>query len=838
MKKNYLKTLKKLNLEVLANIYLIFSALVFILSVGYYVNEGNLATSDSSASAGPVVVGPGGTCVPNETVIDICEGTGICCQCGRQITGKEIGNKCLPQGVSSCTTYCENLFNEYAASKGYDTIACGTVMCSSSVGCCDSPRSMCGNDPSCLSSDWKRAQNQTPAQPEPSPAPQDVPTTGGTPQPPVATEPVESPQSDSNAQSNTNFQVQASYYEKFFQLILSQVSNDISDVANAIIPGNRNVSSNTTLFRLPNTTGDEQIDNSSTTVSDRWNRYRELKSKQIEQLFFDTLNDVYSGNQGTSTNNSNSVANQLTQDEKDKIKGLFDSLFEDDTNTVQNRNLTPQKAAKIEEIFKSLFDEDINSAGNQSQARQLTPQEKKVEDLFRSVLFEEVQQESKKAPEIKKGEKVIDVLQTLVNPDTRIVGGYVLPEEVLAGAATGTIKGVKKTIEAFTDLQMDRARNRNGFAITTRVNPNTQCLQEQLTLELPGARARLGELEGSFKSQVLARYPNASFDDSKINFTNCEDGQIYKKFKAQVVVTTGDVTSGAICKKYEVSPKVESLNIACSEKLAQEQSNSASNFPASYTTTTRVNPDNQCLQEQLTLELPEGRARLGELEDRFKIQVLARYPNASFDDSKINFTNCEDGQIYKKFKAQVVVTTGDVTSGAICKKYEVSPKVESLNIACSEKLAQEQSNSASNLNSSNNITASVLGASSDLSEIDEVLFVVSTYNDLLKNEETELNFDPNQVMEEIREYVLSGDTNNLPAPAKKYADKFIKNDVCYGDLDSDGSVNLKDLARYAKIYGGLLQDSGKLVSLSRFAQNYNKITQDCSYLFDLEVINE
>lgn len=61
----------------------------------FYINQTNLATSDSSASGGPAIVGPGGICVPNETVIDICEGTGICYLCGRYITGEEIGNRCL-----------------------------------------------------------------------------------------------------------------------------------------------------------------------------------------------------------------------------------------------------------------------------------------------------------------------------------------------------------------------------------------------------------------------------------------------------------------------------------------------------------------------------------------------------------------------------------------------------------------------------------------------------------------------------------------------------------------------------------------------------------------------
>ncbi|BCX13613.1 MAG: hypothetical protein KatS3mg085_145 [Candidatus Dojkabacteria bacterium] len=480
MRKNYLNIITRLNLEVFANIYLVFSALLFILSLGYYVNEGNLATSDSSASAGPALVGPGGTCVPNETVIDICEGTAICCQCGRHITGEEIGNKCLPQGIGSCTTYCESLFNEYADSKGYNTLACGTVACSKSVGCCDSPRSMCGNDPSCLSS---------------------------------------------------------------------------------------------------------------------------------------------------------------TQDERSSISEQ--SMNEDEVIILENTNLS-------------------------------------------------------------------------------------LNEVLIKGA---------------TELN-----NLKTYAVVFRNDSNFE-------LRVIANQTFKREMRGSVTVPIVY--------SGNIDLLN-SDG-----FLSQIINSI----------KYDIRGSYNASIVSVNYHFLWENQN-------------------------FIKSLIENHCNINDSESEIALNLRVYY----------------EIEIVELAYVGKIINIGIENENEVCKstfKFGTS-----------------------NLNSPNNITASVLGVSSDLSEIDEVLFIVSTYNDLLKNEESELSFDPNQAIEEVREYVLSGDTNNLPTPAKNYADKFIKSNICYGDLDSDGSVNLKDLARYAKIYGGVLEDSGKLLSLSRFAQNYNKESESCSYLFDLEVINE
>lgn len=67
----------------------------------------------------PRQVGPGGACVPNEDIRDVCTGTGFCCTCGT-------GNKCLDTSVANdCTAYCNAIDNPGGSTGSSSTTSTG-----------------------------------------------------------------------------------------------------------------------------------------------------------------------------------------------------------------------------------------------------------------------------------------------------------------------------------------------------------------------------------------------------------------------------------------------------------------------------------------------------------------------------------------------------------------------------------------------------------------------------------------------------------------------------------------------------------------------------------------
>lgn len=93
-------------------------------------SRGNCPTGNITCTCyTPTNVGPGGTCKPNETIEDVCTGTGFCCTCGT-------GNKCLDTSVANdCNAYCNAIDNPGGSTGSSSTSSTGGSTGGTPTGC-------------------------------------------------------------------------------------------------------------------------------------------------------------------------------------------------------------------------------------------------------------------------------------------------------------------------------------------------------------------------------------------------------------------------------------------------------------------------------------------------------------------------------------------------------------------------------------------------------------------------------------------------------------------------------------------------------------------------------
>lgn len=273
-------------------------------------------------------------------------------------------------------------------------------------------------------------------------------------------------------------------------------------------------------------------------------------------------------------------------------------------------------------------------------------------------------------------------------------------------------------------------------------------------------------------------------------------------------------------------------NDICRE-ISDEGTNKIADFTCTYTSEVTNYPNNQNAEFPKTANGSYCTTPETKDETVYNYKAVDYIENFEDEDSytkgiKVDVYNCDtyiqNGSDVPRMKSTQYYFVDNVTQDRdVCKYSDGRYGTSRVVVEC---FSSVQGISKSLLDKS------VLGVDTSLSLADESVYQASIL-DIYAYQLDELP-DEDEILNQISEYIQSGSKNGLSKPIKDFVETMVENDICYGDLNVDGKVDLKDFARYAKLYDLLNTEDGRLVSLLQFAQNYNDTEASCSYLFSVD----
>lgn len=827
----------KKNIRKIVQVWAIVAAMGFVLSLGLYTNEVNSAAEDSSASTGGTV-GRGGSCVPNDGVIE-CQ-SGFCCICGKYEDGSPIGNRCSGAG-ESCQSYCVSEYN----SRANASVVCGGKRAcnTSGGGCCngDESKPICQYDADCND----QAAGQLPST---------CLTDANINENACTNEPLERSVTCTNQGITLNCCLKGFSFSTVngLRICLPDACNGVPLNACSTVPGaTQECVDNNGTYAIQGCTiqpppADNPVEPVENTIdgidgisivgieiTDRKINYRidglgEIQSCDlglVTRTFDSYTYGQYLDLLAVSGANSNFPACAQFSGTAQVTEELYTTINDCPITYKTGRYYCTENAQNNTDVSYSLESyvivDDSGTATFESSTNppeliscSLEKDPRNVLDLdsidYSSILLAErgncphvgvgpAQKIGYRTTASCETSATVYSHQCELNDDqiSQVVVGI---DEIDPGDNNDVVDSTNDTIED-ENLNVDVT---NTIYFDSTGAPCTRPVRKVFNDRTP-------KLINDFRPSINSIL--GGIDVSKITYADsCMDENTLYNFR-MVYTRFVPAANDNVCFDQDGFRAIEDISVQCSEFLPQQTLGRYRNADGAEECTEVRRSD------------PEDRQINGQGID----QILANL-RSEYNDQSLNILiSCDGGfENHNTFELSELFLFND----GFCYDWSTgsrgNPAFVGLELTCKDPVSN------TNTLESPNVVASdktVLGVSDEdeLSRIDKIVYQSSIMDIYYKNRE---GLPPEgQVSAQISEYVQTGSKDNVSPAVRTFIETYIENFACYGDLDSNGKVGILDLARYAKIYSNVNPEDGRLVSLSQFAQNYNKAGTQCNVFF-------